>query len=97
MKKVMITICLLIVSMCGCTTNVWYQPEKNLRQATIDCRDCIKEAEKFVGFLGRYGAADVLRGCMKEKGYDYIDIKHLNVQHKKVDRWRIETTVAGKR
>lgn len=71
MKKVLCTICLLLIS--GCAV-YHYQPGKTLEQCSQDSRECMYDANKHAYPVG---AATLYYQCMSIRGYQKLSKEQL--------------------
>lgn len=107
MKKLLCTICLLlVVSVSGCASWYWYQPGKTLEQCRQDFLECNYEASKHSYVPHGFGvspmSAEMQTGfqkvrlcmqCMQARGYYGLYEKQLPVGTRTL---RLDQNVAGK-
>jgi len=92
MKRIVCTICLLILLVNGCTS-CWYQPDKTLEQCLQDVIECKRQARNSglfplqLGFLSTSPSPmrQFYMDCMQMKGYrpyhkNYLPIG-IKIQH----------------
>jgi len=85
MKRVMCTICLLlIVGVGGCVSIYWYQPNKTLEQCLQASEECFVIADEQLGtrhsFFPQFTDATYYRSyrrCMQLQNYQLFDRKKL--------------------
>jgi len=89
MKKVMLTICLMLVviTCASCVSIYWYQPGKTLEDCLQDSKQCFDFADEHMGarhsFLPQFTDAthrELYRECMRSSGYQLFDKKKLSME-----------------